>query len=52
MWTARAMAYSAHNHIPPDEVTLAVVIQEMIVAEASSVLYWRYALRHYSSASS
>lgn len=39
LWTARAMAYRARNHIPPDEVALAVVIQKMIPAESSGVLF-------------
>lgn len=39
LWTARAMAYRARNHISPDEVMLAVVIQKMIASESSGVLF-------------
>lgn len=39
LWTARAMTYRARNHIPPDEVALAVVIQKMIASESSGILF-------------
>ncbi len=39
LWTARAIAYRARNHIPPDEVALAVIIQKMIASESSGVLF-------------
>ncbi len=39
LWTARAIAYRARNHIPYDEVALAVVVQEMIASESSGVLF-------------
>ena len=39
LWTARAMAYRARNHIPPDEIALAVVVQKMIASESSGVLF-------------
>lgn len=39
LWTARAMAYRARNHIPSDEVALAVFIQKMIAAESSGILF-------------
>lgn len=39
LWTARAVAYRARNRIPPDEVALAVVVQEMIASESSGVLF-------------
>ncbi len=39
LWTARAMAYRIRNHIPPDQVTLAVVVQAMIPSEVSGVLF-------------
>lgn len=39
LWTARAMGYRARNNIPPDEVSLAVVIQQMIPSEVSGVLF-------------
>lgn len=39
LWTARAIGYRARNHIAPDEVTLAVVVQQMIASESSGVLF-------------
>jgi pyruvate,water dikinase len=39
LWTARAIGYRARNGIAPDEVALAVVVQEMAPAEASGVLF-------------
>jgi pyruvate,water dikinase len=33
------MAYRARNHIPPDKVALAVVIQKMIASESSGILF-------------
>jgi rifampicin phosphotransferase len=39
LWTARAIGYRARNHIPHDEVALAVVVQRMIAAEVSGVLF-------------
>ncbi len=39
LWTARAMAYRARNHIPSDGVALAVVVQRMIASEVSGVLF-------------
>ena len=39
LWTARALSYRARNHIPPDDVALAVVIQQMIASESSGVLF-------------
>ena len=39
LWTARVIAYRAHNHISSDEVALAVVVQEMIASESSGVLF-------------
>lgn len=39
LWTARAMAYRARNHIRPDEVALAVVVQQMIASQVSGVLF-------------
>src|SRR6185503_14639866 len=39
LWTARAMGYRAHNHIAPDDVALAVVVQAMIPSEVSGVLF-------------
>jgi rifampicin phosphotransferase len=39
LWTARAIGYRSRNHIPQDEVALAVVVQQMIQSEASGVLF-------------
>jgi len=39
LWTARAIGYRARNHLPPDEVTLAVIVQQMIASESSGVLF-------------
>ncbi len=39
LWTARAIAYRLRNHIPQDEVALAVVVQEMVESEVSGVLF-------------
>ncbi len=33
LWTARAIGYRLRNHIPQEEVALAVVLQEMIPSE-------------------
>jgi pyruvate,water dikinase len=38
LWTARAIGYRARNRISHDEVALAVVVQEMVQAEASGVM--------------
>jgi pyruvate,water dikinase len=39
LWTARAIGYRARNGISHQDVTLSVVIQEMVPAEASGVLF-------------
>ncbi|MFZ5822037.1 MAG: PEP/pyruvate-binding domain-containing protein [Chloroflexota bacterium] len=39
LWTARAIAYRAKQNIDPDSVTLAVVVQEMVNAEAAGILF-------------
>jgi pyruvate,water dikinase len=39
LWTARAIGYRARNDIPPQDVTLAVVVQVMAEARASGVLF-------------
>ena len=38
LWNARAMAYRARQSIDPAEVSLAVVVQEMVDADAAGVL--------------
>lgn len=39
LWTARAIGYRARNHIAPDNVALAVVVQQMIASKVSGVLF-------------
>ena len=39
LWTARAMEYRARQNIAPDEVALAVVVQELVFAEAAGVMF-------------
>jgi pyruvate,water dikinase len=39
LWTARAMGYRARNGIPHKDVALSVVVQEMVQAEASGVMF-------------
>jgi phosphohistidine swiveling domain-containing protein len=39
LWTARAMAYRAREGIAPDSVRLAVVVQQMVEAEAAGVMF-------------
>jgi len=39
LWTARAIGYRTRNHIPHRGVALAVVIQRMVQAESSGVMF-------------
>ena len=39
LWTARAMGYRIRNNIPPEEVALAVVVQQLVAAEAAGILF-------------
>jgi len=39
LWTARALDYGARHGIDPSSVSLAVVVQAMVPAEASGVLF-------------
>lgn len=39
LWNARAIAYRARNAVPQTQVALAVVVQAMVPAEASGVLF-------------
>ncbi len=39
LWTARALGYRARNHIPPDDVALAVVVQKLIPSDSSGVIF-------------
>ncbi len=39
LWTARAIGYRAHHSIAPQDVSLAVVVQELVSADASGILF-------------
>ena len=39
LWTARAIAYRARHGIPPDKISLAVVVQELIDADVSGIVF-------------
>lgn len=39
LWTARAMGYRARNHIPQEGLALAVVVQAMVDAAVSGVMF-------------
>jgi rifampicin phosphotransferase len=39
LWTARAISYRARHDIPPDTVSLAVVVQELVDADASGIAF-------------
>ena len=39
LWTARAMAYRARLGIAPSDVALAVVVQELVAADAAGVMF-------------
>ena len=39
LWTARAMAYRARQNIAPDQVALAVVVQELVFSHAAGVMF-------------
>ncbi|HEX2998284.1 MAG TPA: PEP/pyruvate-binding domain-containing protein, partial [Anaerolineales bacterium] len=39
LWTSRAIAYRIKNNIDQDAVALAVVVQEMVNAEAAGILF-------------
>src|SRR5512144_2309725 len=39
LWTARAIAYRIKNNIDPSTVALAVVVQKLVNAEASGILF-------------
>ncbi len=39
LWTARAISYRSRRRIPPDEVSLAVVVQELVNADASGIMF-------------
>lgn len=39
LWTARAIGYRAQRGIPPEGVSLAVVVQELVPAEAAGIVF-------------
>lgn len=39
LWTARALGYRARHDIPAEDVALAVVVQELVTAEAAGILF-------------
>jgi pyruvate,water dikinase len=39
LWTSRAMAYRAREGIRPEDVRLAVVVQQMVAADAAGVMF-------------
>jgi pyruvate,water dikinase len=39
LWTARAIGYRARHGIPADEVSLAVVVQRLVPADAAGILF-------------
>jgi len=39
LWTARALAYRAQHGIRPEEVSIAVVVQQLIPAEVAGILF-------------
>jgi pyruvate,water dikinase len=39
LWTGRAIGYRMRNHVPQDAVSLAVVVQILIPADAAGILF-------------
>ncbi len=39
LWTARAIGYRARHNIAPQDVSLAVVVQELVPADAAGILF-------------
>src|SRR6266571_1637818 len=39
LWTARAIGYRARHNIAPQDVSLAVAIQELVPADAAGILF-------------
>ncbi len=39
LWTARAIDYRARHNIAPQDVSLAVVVQELVTADAAGILF-------------
>lgn len=44
LWTARAIGYRARHKIDSEEVSLAVVVQELVSAEAAGILFTAHPL--------
>jgi rifampicin phosphotransferase len=39
LWTARAIGYRIRNNIPPEDVALAVVVQQLVPADVAGILF-------------
>jgi phosphoenolpyruvate synthase/pyruvate phosphate dikinase len=39
LWTPRALTYRAHQHIPSQTLRMAVIVQQMVAATASGILF-------------
>ena len=39
LWTGRAIAYRAKQNIAPEDIALAVVVQELVLADAAGVMF-------------
>ena len=39
LWTARALSYRAQHGIPPESVSIAVVVQQLVPAEVAGILF-------------
>jgi phosphohistidine swiveling domain-containing protein len=39
LWTARAIGYRVRNNIPPEDVALAVIVQQLVPADAAGILF-------------
>ena len=39
LWTGRAIGYRARHGIPPQDVSLAVLVQELVPAEAAGIMF-------------
>ena len=39
LWTARAISYRMERQIQPDKISLAIVVQELVDAEAAGILF-------------
>jgi phosphohistidine swiveling domain-containing protein len=39
LWTGRAIGYRSQHGIPPEEVSIAVVVQELVPADAAGILF-------------